>query len=581
MAAPRIHVLPDFLIDQIAAGEVVENAASVVKELVENAIDAGATRIVVEIGGGGLQSLRVTDDGCGMTPEEAELALRRHATSKLATADDLVAIRTLGFRGEALPSIASVSRFSLVTRTRDAEAATRVTVEDGRPRVEPAAAPPGTSITVRDLFHNVPARLKFQKGERSQVTAVADIVTRAALSHPEVHFTLLSGERRMADLPPCSRLGDRVAMVFGREAAGRLFEMGLADEGVTVSGVIGDPALARQDPSRVVLLVNGRPVLDLAIRRAVAQAYSVLLAPGTWPVAVVRLDVDPADVDVNVHPRKSEVRFRRHREVAGLVFRAVADAVGRSPWVAAGTTHAGIPGPAGDLPSSPSSAPSEGAGPRQSSPDSWNGPATPGLFDAAPSAADGSRFGNLRYVGQVAASVLVCETVDTVVFVDQHAAHERINYQRLWNDLTHARIASEPLLFPEIVRLEPREAARRDDACEALARLGFDLEPYSGDSLAVRAIPAILRGRAVAAVVRECVSAVSDEAETAGDARLRKVVATVACHASVRAGDVLTDPEARALLAAMDRTDLAGYCPHGRQAVVVYPIGTVLRWFGR
>ncbi len=177
--------------------------------------------------------------------------------------------------------------------------------------------------------------------------------------------------------------------------------------------------------------------------------------------------------------------------------------------------------------------------------------------------------------------MLVCETADTVVFVDQHAAHERINYDRLWSDLASARIASETLMFPEIVRLEPREAARREDACEVLARLGFDLEPYSGDSLAVRAMPAILRGRAVSAVVRECVAAVSDEAETAGDARLRKVVATVACHASVRAGDALTDPEARALLAAMDRTDLAGYCPHGRQAVVVYPIGTVLRWFGR
>ena len=575
MDGPRIHVLPDFLVDQIAAGEVVENPASVVKELVENALDAGARRVVVEVEGGGLALVRVTDDGCGMTPDEAALAMRRHATSKIANAGDLEAIRTLGFRGEALPSIASVSRFVLRTRTRDADAGVEVEAERAGVTSRPVATPVGTAVTVRDLFFNVPARLKFQKGERSRVGAVQDVVQRAALAHPGVHFTLLANGRRSADLPPCTRLADRAAMVFGREAAGRLWGFAEERDGMRVSGVAGEPALARPDPGRIALLVNGRPVQDMAIRRAVVQAYSVLVPAGSYPVAVVAIEIDPADVDVNVHPRKVEVRFRRHREVAALVFGALQAAVAATPWVDKPSVG-GTPAEAGGVTGS--------AAIQEAVVDRWASAPQAGMFDAGPSAAsEGTqRFGSLRVVGQVGATVIVCEGRDSLVLVDQHAAHERVNFDRLWRDIEAGRVASETLMFPEVVPLSPAEAGRLDSALPLLARSGFDVEPYSGDSVAVRAVPAVARGRSAGHIVRECLAAAGEEAVSAGTDRMRKVVATIACHASVRAGDPLTEDEARALLATMDGVaDLAAYCPHGRQAVVTLPLSTVLRWFGR
>ncbi|MBM4394292.1 MAG: DNA mismatch repair endonuclease MutL [Deltaproteobacteria bacterium] len=595
MDSPRIRVLPQHLVNQIAAGEVVENAASVVKELVENAIDAGAARVTVEAERGGLDLVRVTDDGCGMTPDEAILAIERHATSKIASAEDLAAIRTLGFRGEALPSIASVATFEMATRTRDADAGTRVSAAGGTVRSEPAACPPGTSISVRDLFRDVPARLKFQKGERTQSAAIRDVLDRIALANPRVHMSLISNGRRAVEHLPCERLADRVAVVFGREASGETADVAGGRDGVRVTGVLGEPSRAKPDPSRVVLLVNGRPVFDLAIRRAVASAYGVLLPQGSWPVAVVRVDLDPADVDVNVHPRKSEVRFRSPREVAGIVFGVIAEAVASAPWSA--STTVASPAPAGGASAEGRMGGASAGGPidpawtgaREAIALPWPAPVEappPPLRDhdlfATPVASRGRmRFADLRYVGQVANTVLVCEGDGVVVFVDQHAAHERVNYERLWRGLSGGGIASEPLMFPEVVRLPPDEAGRVEDAVPSLARAGFEVEPWSGDSVAVRAVPAVLRGRSAAAVVRECLAAASDGSEASGDSRIRKVVATVACHASVRAGDPLDEREARALLASMDGIDLAGYCPHGRQSVVVHPLPAVLRWFGR
>jgi len=592
MSTPRSHVLPDDLVNQIAAGEVVENPASVVKELVENAIDAGAARIVVESERGGLGRVRVVDDGGGMGADEAGVALQRHATSKIATASDLDMIRTMGFRGEALPSIASVSRFSLVTRRSEDDVGIRIDALSGRLEMRPEACPRGTAVTVDDLFFNVPARLKFQKGERAQAAAVADVVVKAALAFPEVHFVLQSGGRRVQDLPPCTRFADRVASAFGRDATAGLVDLDLSRDDIRVAGVVAPPSAARGDPSRIVILVNRRPVADLALRRAVLQAYSVLLPAGRFPVAVVRIDVAPRDVDVNVHPRKSEVRFRHPREVAGVVFEAVRAALAGTPWIDVGGGSdpsgypratpwmargaEGLPGSIGadaDVPF-PGLEPGAAAGVRE-------GLALrpPDLF-GAPVAASG--MAGLQYVGQVANTVLVCEGEGTLVLIDQHAAHERVNFDRLWCALQGGRVAVESLLFPEVVSLDAVEAGRLDAALEALARLGFDLEAYSGDAVAVRAVPAILRGRSVARVVKECLAAASDESSSTGTERLHLLVATVACHASVRAGDPLTEPEVRALLVAMDGVaDLSAYCPHGRQAVVVQPIGTVLRWFGR
>jgi DNA mismatch repair protein MutL len=594
MDEPRIRVLPDDLVNQIAAGEVVENPASVVKELVENAVDAGAARIRVEAEGGGLQRVRVVDDGGGMSPDEAVLALQRHATSKIRRTADLDALRTLGFRGEALPSIASVSRFTLVTRRPVDDVGVQVTVEGGRVAARPVACPVGTAVTVEDLFHNVPARLKFQKGERAQSSAVADVVVKAALAFPGLHFSLQSGGRRVLDLPPCERFADRVAACLGRDLAGRLVDLDLRREGLRVAGAVADPGSSRNDATRLVLLVNERPVTDLALRRAVLQAYGVLLPHGRFPVAAVRVDLDPADVDVNVHPRKAEVRFRQARDVAAAVFEAVHGALAGTPWIETaapalagdGTTPWGVrpdDGAAPAFPAFPAVAGIGGAGEgfreAGAGPVAWQG-RTADLF--ASSAGAAPRMASLRYVGQVANTVLVCEGEGTLVLVDQHAAHERVNFDRLWGALRSGKVVAEPLLFPEVVRLDPLEAGRLESAVEALAALGFDLEPYSGDSVAVRAVPALLRGRSVAAAVRECVAAASEDAAGSGVEGLHKAVATVACHASVRAGDPLSEADARSILQAMDGVaDLSAYCPHGRLSVVVHPLGTVLRWFGR
>jgi DNA mismatch repair protein MutL len=585
MNTSRIRVLPDDLINQIAAGEVVENSASVVKELLENAIDAGATRIVVEADRGGLARVRVVDDGGGMSADEAVLALRRHATSKIAQSSDLDVIRTMGFRGEALPSIASVSRFSLVTRRTEDEVGTRVSVEGGSFGQRPEACPRGTAVTVDDLFFNVPERLKFQKGERSQSAAIADVVVKAALAWPDVHFVLNANGRRVLDLPPCVRFPDRVAAAFGREATTGLVDLDFQRDGIHVTGVAAPPGLARADPSRLAVMVNRRPVTDMALRRAVIQGYSVLLPQGRFPVAVIRVDLDPADVDVNVHPRKTEVRFQRPRDVAAAVFEAVHAGMAGTPWIAAGGD--GLPvlhvlTGADESPESRGPSAHSASGVRETG--AWGDvsssqPGVAGLFPADPLL---KGMAALRYVGQVANTVLVCEGAGTLVLIDQHAAHERVNFDRLWSSLQSGRVAVEAMLFPEVVALDPLEAGRLEAASEVLARLGFDLEPYSGDAVAVRGVPAVMRGRSVAHVVKECLAAASDEVAGHGTELLHRLVATVACHASIRAGDPLSEAEARALLHSMDGVDdLAAYCPHGRQAVVVHPIGTVLRWFGR
>ncbi len=582
METPHIQVLPDVLIDQIAAGEVVETPASVVKELLENALDAGARRIVVETGGGGLTHIRVIDDGGGMSPTDAVLALQRHATSKIRGLADLDHIKTLGFRGEALPSIASVSRFTLVTRRADDEVGTSVTTPDGRVAAEPIAAPPGTSVTVDDLFFNVPARRKFQKSERTLVAGVAETVGRVALTFPGLHLVLAAAGRRPVEYLPCARLEDRVPQVFGRDIADRLHPVHESRDGITVSGVIGDPALARGDASRLVLLVNRRPIQDPALRRAVLNAFSVLVPHGRFPVAVLAIDLDPTNVDVNVHPRKTEVRFARPREVTAMLFSAVQAAVVSTPWVA----QAGLDPFTGAMDHSTYVTPALGT-------TRWAEPAhgeagyppdlqerQQGLFGQAPATA--MRMVDLRYVGQVGRTVLVCEGRDTLVLIDQHAAHERVHFDRLWRAVQDGSVVSEPLMFPEVVALDPGEAARLDAARETLSRLGFDLEPYSGDAIAVRAIPAVMRGRGAATLVKECVQAAADDSGATGTETLHRIVATIACHASIRAGDKLSDEDARALLASMDTvTDLAAYCPHGRQAVVVHPLGAVLRWFGR
>jgi len=569
-----VQVLPDFLINQIAAGEVVENPASVVKELVENSIDAGARRVAVEIEAGGLGLVRVIDDGCGMSPQDALAAMGRHATSKIRSMEDLMSIATLGFRGEALPSIASVSRFTMRTRLSGDDAGTQVEAVDGQVVSRPCACPVGTCIEVRDLFYNVPARLKFQKAESARSMAVADTVRKAALSNPALHFVHRSGTRTVLDFPACQSLRDRASMVLG--AQGGMYPFARQTGDAAVEGVLSAPDAARGDASRTVILVNGRPVVDVAIRRVVVGAYSSLLPAGRFPVAVVAITLAPSEVDVNVHPQKHEVRFRRPREVQALLYEAMVAVIESTPWIAPGQAAHASGGSESFREWPPVfAARPESFGPRDGiagTPDQAVLP-IPGLAPEGRSAP--------RYLGQIGNTVLVCEQAGNLVLIDQHAAHERVNFNHLWNLLEAGEVPSDVLVFPEIVRLDAADMERFDVALAALHRLGFDLEPYSGDSVAVRAVPAILKGRSVAEIVRQGVHAASEGPAVAGDALLRKIVSTVACHASVRAGDPLSPPEAAALLASMADQALSSYCPHGRQAVVVTPLAELLKQFDR
>lgn len=573
MDETKIIVLPSVLIDQIAAGEVVENPTSVVKELIDNAIDAGAKRITVEVEGAGLAVLRVIDDGKGMSPTDAPNALLRHATSKIRTQNDLSKISTMGFRGEALPSIASVSKLTLVTRRPEDDFGTEVSVKDGVVTAKPCAAPVGTTVTVLDLFYNTPARLKFQSSERSIMGQLNDLIGRFALAFPQLHLTMVA--KRTLDYPPCSNIKDRAAQVYGAALGANLYEVHDERNGVEVFGVIGDPSVSRLNSSRIHLILNNRQIQDNVLRRAILNAYSVLLSAGQFPVAILSITLDPSEVDVNVHPRKTEVRFADIDLVARAVYHAVSKTVTKTPWLQQSKTS---------YSDEPPKLVQDGFGvrelfefPGEQQTDLFSSelaqPSSHGLIES---------FSALRYKGQVARTVLVCEGKDSLVLIDQHAAHERVNFDRLWQAVENKQVAQEPLMFPEVLGLDPNEIAGLEKSKDLLLSLGLDLEFYSGDSVAIRSIPAIMRGKSAAALVRDCAQAATGSSGTTGIERLHLMVATIACHSSIRAGDALSDDEALALLKSMDSVkDFAGYCPHGRQAVVVHPISTVLRWFGR
>lgn len=565
-ALSRIRVLPEELINQIAAGEVVENPASVVKELVENSIDAAATKVMVEVEGGGLDLIRVSDNGLGMSPVDAVMALRRHATSKISDLADLHAIRTLGFRGEALPAIASVCHFEMVTRRPEDEVGTFLVFNEGSIQHRPHPCAPGTVVTVRNLFYNVPARLKFQKGERSRNGAIRDVLSRIALAWPDRHFLLFQSGHKALDFGPCQNLSQRASQVLGLEADD-LWDFALEGR-VAVEGVLGSPSLSRPDPNRIITIVNQRPVLDPGIRRAVVAAYGPTLQEGRFPIAVIALSLPPEEVDVNVHPRKTEVRFRDSSLVYSAVFEAVSRVVSKTPWIKAVEPVASRTAYVSREDFTPSTPLLGGVRDPEAS--------QPLLFTRAEKS-----FSGLRFLGQVARTVLVCEGPQALVLIDQHGAHERVLFDRLWKAIEVGEVPSEPLLFPEIVKLSPAEWAAVEEGANLLSQLGFDVELYSGDALLVRAVPMVLSGRSVAEAVRDLVASLTEDAKGERARDLRRAVATIACHSAVRAGDELTEEEVRALLEAMDGIDLAAYCPHGRQVVVVYPFETVFRWFGR
>jgi DNA mismatch repair protein MutL len=575
----RIRVLPDGLVDQIAAGEVVERPASVVKELVENALDAGAGRIRVEVREGGAALVAVTDDGSGMAPDDARLALERHATSKIGSAEDLVRIGSFGFRGEALPAIASVSRMRLRTRARGAEAGTELRLDAGKLLdARAAGGPEGTRIEVADLFANVPARRKFLKSATTEWGHVAEWLARAALALPAVHFDVQRDDRPAWSWAPVADPLERIAAVLSEREAEGLVALAADDGATRVHGFVSRPDAHRPTAASLHLFVNRRPVRDRLLRHALVDAYRDVLPRGRHPAAVLFVEIPPEAVDVNVHPAKWEVRFADPNGVHRLVSRAVRDALAGRRWLGGAAT------PAPAAPGAPAAT-------------DWlfaRGPAAGATraAEAAPEAAwttsaapapPGLRFAALRVLGQALATYLVAEGEDGLVLVDQHAAHERVLYERLREAWRSGGVPRQSLLLPEMVELTPDRVARLAADAADLLRAGFEIEVFGDAAVVARAIPAVLSGHAPGALVRELADRLAAVAPGAPrpPAAADALFATLACHAARRAGERLEPAEQQALLAALDTIPWAPTCPHGRPVSIPIGRSELERRFGR
>lgn len=594
-----IRQLSSTTINRIAAGEVIERPASVVKELVENAIDARARRIEVVTAGGGLSLIRVTDDGSGMDADDLVLAVERHATSKL-TDEDLFNIATLGFRGEALPSIGAVASLAIRTRSRSAAGGLELSIDRGRKgNIGPAPVNPGTSIEVRDLFSATPARLKFMKSERSENQAISETVKRLAMAHPDIGFSLTVGERAGLTLPPCARDAagrlQRLGRIMGREFLDDALELDGERDGTRVYGFAGLPTLHRPDSGLQFLFVNGRPVRDRLLLGGVRAAYGDLVPRGRHPLVAIFVDLDPRDVDVNVHPTKAEVRFRdagltRSLLIGGL--RVALDRAGHRATAqgglrtlealarnAGGATAAPWP-PSAPMPRTHMTA---GFAELMQAPfASLDEPSadTAAAADPAPEDQLDRPLGAART--QLHETYIVAETRNSVVIVDQHAAHERLVYERMKAMLANGGVARQGLLIPEVVELDGDEIAALVEAAPDLERLGLTIEPFGPGAVVARETPALLGDTDVRGLVQDLARGLV--AESGGSVlteRLEAVCSTMACHGSVRAGRRLTPAEMNALLRDMEATPHSGQCNHGRPTWVELKRADIERLFGR
>ena len=596
-----IQVLPDELVNQIAAGEVIERPASVVKELVENALDAWARRIDVELEGGGCGLIRVRDDGAGIDSAEIGTALARHATSKIASLDDLENIATLGFRGEALPSIASVSRLTLVSRRADAAHAWQVQVRDGAcSTAVPASHPAGTTVEVGDLFFNVPARRKFLRAETTEFQHAVRMLERLALSRFEVAFSLTHNGRSVWTLPAALSAAERLARVSkvcGAEFAAQVIELPQASGGLSLSGWLARPTFSRSQSDLQFVFLNGRFVRDKLLAGAVRLAYQDVLFNGRYPAYLLYLDLDPARVDVNAHPQKLEVRFRDSRAIHEFVFRTVERALagtrpvvgspGSAPldWLTASASYTGLAQPKPSqahfqLPHSPRPA-------ATGYPAAWDGASGSAVADGGPGNLDSALEpdGGSPPLGHAVAQLhgiyIVAQVPDGIILVDMHAAHERVMYERM-KQLLQGQTASQALLVPELLTVGAAQAQAAETHAAEFAALGFELTRLAPDRLALRAVPSLLVGRDPSAVIGDVLSDLVETDESRGvEESLNHLLGTMACHAAVRARRNLSVPEMDALLRDMERTPRADQCNHGRPTWVRLSIQDLDRLFMR
>ncbi|MBW2476470.1 MAG: DNA mismatch repair endonuclease MutL [Deltaproteobacteria bacterium] len=610
----RIHILPDTVANQIAAGEVVERPASVVKELLENALDAGASEIFVDVEKGGRSLVRVSDNGCGMTPDDAFMSLERHATSKIRSSQDLFALQSMGFRGEALPAIASVARLRLTTRSQDDEMGWQIYAEGGTIRhADPVGAAVGTIIEVRDLFFNTPGRRKFLRREETEFGHISDVLMRIALARPDIHIRLNHNNRTCLEAYRHKDLHERAAALLGRALVADLLPVDIdAERDLGLTGLLSPPGVNRSTTHHLYTYVNNRFVRDRVLQHAILDAYRSLIEKRRYPIGVLFLELPPDQVDVNVHPTKHEVRFRDQ----GLVHDFVTSAIRRllqnvNPILEREESRA--PSIDGTL------TVSTGAGltPRETSvrlPDqdgSYHAQLTKArveqaLQNHASTALAGSRSVHVptvkgkgfelpprsygestlpdgwRLIGQYLNSYLVCQAGEDLVVIDQHAAHERIGFERLRQQLKSGQIASQSLLFPTVMEFDHRETVTINETLDEFERFGFEIEPFAGRSFSVKAIPEILSDHDVERLIRDVVAELNDIGRSKQlDTAIDRVLMVLACHGMVRAGQALSVQEMEALVNEIAAIDFGSCCPHGRPVLRRLKRNEVEKFFHR
>ena len=600
-----VHILPEQVASQIAAGEVVERPASAVKELIENSLDAGARNLAIEIERGGLGLISVTDDGCGMSREDAILSLRRHATSKIRSAADLIAIRTLGFRGEALASIASVAKMKLMTRQSADAHGIELVVDAGNIDEERACGmAAGTRIEVRELFFNTPARLKFMKTIATEQSAIAEVVQRLALANHAIAFSLGADGRNLFSFPRANSALERVRQAFGGKLASQMLQFSLGRNGASVSGLATMSHESFATPRMIFTFVNGRAVRDKLLSRAVTQAYQTLMPRGRHPAVVLFLELRHDDVDVNVHPMKTEVRFKNSGAVFEVVYHALRDRLANQTDIGSANTNAAPIAVASNVGEAPAAVPSmptpqtfaqpdrplrlvaDSAAPRveqrplnlgfQRAPETAHNGIAPIREAAVP------MYSTLKILGQIFAGYIALEGEEGLLLVDQHAAHERVTFEKLRAEMRNGGIRVQAMLTPATIELNPARAAHIEAALPELRAMGFELEPFGPATLLLKGAPAVFGVEGGAKLLSDMLDSIGENGlRASGEGALEEWLKQLACHGSVRVGRVLEEREIRELLVELDRTQFKTNCPHGRPVHINFARGQIERMFRR
>lgn len=611
----KIRILPENLCNKIAAGEVVERPASVVKELLENSLDAGASEVRIEVENGGRKLIRVIDNGRGMDRDDVFLCLERHATSKISSDDDLFRLHSFGFRGEALPSIAAVSRLTLASRSAETDVGWEIYAEGGAvKRAGEVGMPGGTTVEVRDLFFNTPARRKFLRQEETELGHIGDVVTKLALAQPAVRFSLVHRGRTLIDVYRHNSLGERVAELLGRPLYKEMLPLDVSGPlDMRLDGLISQPAVNRATTAAMYTFINGRYIRDRVVQHALLEGYRHLLVKGRYPAVVLFLQIDPALVDVNVHPTKHEVRFHDQKKVHDFIVAALQQTLRSSSWLADSdaqpVARAGMP----TVPAASDHHSSVAAGTtgenaaelrRQEVREAlfaYGQRTTPILPQAdvprgARPVADtafvlpetntaeyiGGFFSSLRVIGQYRRSFIICQDGDDLILIDQHAAHERIGFERLRAEFRRGQVERQSLLFPAMLEFDFREAAHLLEHLHELERLGLELEPFGGRTFALKTIPRLLAGEQAEQLVRDVAAElVSLGSSGLVEAALDEIFILMACHGMIRANQSLTDGEIKALLRGLDQVDFSAHCPHGRPVMKRLALTEVERMFRR